>query len=936
MLDTPLAPSYGLRSEPGWHPGLDGAATLDLDALPLPAFGVELTGAPQQARQAANEQARALLATLPPKTKLDDDQKQVLRAYSGGGNLGESTDAYYTPTRLAALIWRLVEKLDPKARTVLEPACGTGAFLATAPAGMRLTGVEYDEDAARIAALLHPKAHIHHAPLETYHTTSADPRADVVIGNPPYGTRGETRVQDPAGQPFRRAEQYFLATALRRLMPGGLLAFVLPLSLLGDRHQAFRAELVRAGTVLLTALVPSGAFEAAGANLSTFVLIMKAHDQGVPAALATLPDTLQARFHSKRDTAFLAGTCCIDNNRLVSGHLCAATAKVEFGQYGQPLVRGEPVLTQARLDTLVAEASPLRAFAVTAAKLEGALLTWTDDTVQPVGEAETIPGLASVYRQHALSAMRRADRHPLADGTASPCGRFQYRRGQWHFATLLATPEAQTVLALARALQQQTLNRAPHPDLPQLWADLRRWAGDDEEAQRQRIARLARQYPTVNLVLSPPALPAKRRMTILPGALGDVAAQLAATWQLTRPALTLHSGLPDEQVSTFLRAHYRFNGSVWVAPTEYDFGHAYEKAAQARETARQWPHQSPEQLALLSQADELEKRALAQARSIADTPLTPRDPLVPEEVLRDWVNTYLGTVSGGEPLLHVIKERGLTRLVMRDGQAGDVYRVDQTLTRRLQDYLNYDTPTDRIEREGHSAESIEAQRARALKKAARYERSLELHFRSWLIHSPHAGPVEDLYNRTRNAFVLAPEDTSLLDLPLWRGPRHHLYQRGDIRTLAAWGHGLLAYEVGVGKTFTLLGLLSLLKQRGEAHRPWIVTPLSLTGNWVINIHKARPDWQVAVIGMNPTGTFDDEGLPEYTPDTTPQRKAKLAELLHQPPDVVVISMEAFTDIPMLDSTRLHLIENDAALLAQGAAQEEFSVKSGEFRGARPW
>lgn len=923
---TPTPVPYGLSSTPAYTPMNPERDSAFLEKAPLPTLGVERTGPHPQTRKDANDQAWALAQTLPHRHVLTDDERRILQAHSGGGNLGESTDAYYTPTRLAYLTWQVIRHLDPKIRTALEPACGTGAFLTTAPAGLRLTACEYDEATARIAQLLNPATHVLHTPFEPYHATSADPRPDVVIGNPPYGTRGETQHADPRYRHLRRAEQYFLLAGLERLAPGGLLAYVLPHALLSDNHARFRQDLLQSATVLGAFLIPDGAFKATGASLSTVLLILRKHDHGVPEALRCLTPDLRDKLYSSTDRTFLAGESCIKDGRVEWPHLCKDTT-VEFGQYGQPIVRGEMELTQRRLEAIEFAAKKNYDSAISAAALESLLLTHADEAT----------------RTAALKAMNEAGRFPIPEGTVSDCRSFVFRRGQWRYASLLATPEAQLVIDLARELQREQIRAVPSPVKAEMFKRLKGLASatgetpteEDLAAQARRIGIIARTYPAANLVLHPPKVPERRALLILPGAVPDVAAQLARGWDLTRVNLAREAGITEEDAGAFLLANYRFDGQRWVPPFEYDFGHAYDKARLAREQARKWRPDLPEHAALLKQADELESRALAQAKSITDTPITPRDPLIPAEVLQAWVNTYLQTHDDqGQPRLLVTKDRGLTRLVLRHGHANDRYRVDQNVTARLERYLNHDTAVDRIERQDMSPEQIEAQKSAVLKKAVRYERSLEAHFRQWLQSSEHASDVEDVYNRTRNAYLTGPEDTSLLHIPEWKGPGHHLYQRGDIRTLAAWGHGLLAYDVGLGKTYTALGLLSVLKQRGEARRPWIVTPLSLTGNWVMNAHVARPDWTVMVIGMNPTGTYDDEGLPEFTPDSTPQRKEKLARLLNEDVDLVVISMEAFTDIPLLEETRLSLIESDAAQLAQGAEQEEFSVGQTAFRGRK--
>lgn len=956
--DTPDVVPYGLVSTPSFSLGMKGTTLTSVDDVVLPQYGVEITGPNQTKRAQANDAARELLAELWPDPRqphraLTDDEKDTLRAYSGGGNLGESTDAYYTPTRVAFLTWQILIALDPTARRVLEPSCGTGVFIGTAPGGMRITGVEYDPDAARIAQMLHPSAHVHPNAFETYHTTSPDPLADIVIGNSPYGSRGETRATDPKYRHVTRAERYFLTAGMHRLTSGGLLAFIVPHHLLGDSSRTFRDELLRLGTVLAAPVIPEGAFRDTGAGVTTLMLIMRRHDHGVTEALNALTEQGREALRSSIDQAFLDGTLGIKDGRVQYPHLCEDTT-VHTNQYGQPTVRGAVKLTGAVAAAIIHQAKRNMGNAITSAAMTAFLRS---------GKT----GLQGADADIITRTMRDAPRHAIPDGTESPCKAYVFRRGAWRYANLLATPEAQAILKLARALQRQQLN-GEDDDLTPLWDAVRQYAQDDQsrEAQLTTIRRIARTYPTVNLVLHPPTIQPRRTAMILPGAPEDVATQLAHAWELTRNRLMEETGLSDADAGALLIKHYRFDGKRWVPPLEYDFGHAYEKAAAARDLAVNFPHGSAEHEALLTQADRLEHMAAQQARSLADIPLTPRDPIIPTDALQAWVNAYLGTTDTSsvretvpstdpdepstqtgdatgtrtitrtvtEDRLLLVRDRGLTRIVPRHGHDSDRYHINARLTERLQRYLNFDTETDRITRTDMTPEEIEAQKVAALRKAVKYERSLELHFRAWLQNSEFAADVEDTYNRVRNAYVTGPEDTTLLNLPEWTGPTHHLYQRGDIRTLAAWGHGLLAYDVGLGKTFTLLGLLSLLKKRGEAQRPWIVTPLSLTGNWVMNAHKARPDWKVVVIGMNPTGTFDEDGLPEFEPDSTPERQAKLATLLSQPYDLVIISLEAFTAIPMLEATRLSLIERDAAQLAQAAQDEGFSVDHNRFRGRK--
>lgn len=189
---------------------------------------------------------------------------------------------YYTPPALAE---RLLDQataagVDWSTCTVLDPACGGGAFLAPAaqrivkqsshlePAALihevtsRIKGFELDPFAAWMSqvfveATLLPLCRETEAPIpimaEVCDTLMADPgphRYDLVIGNPPYG-----RVSLPRDLRERysrslhgHANLYgiFTDVALRWVRPGGVIAYVTPTSFLsGEYFTRLRALLAR-------------------------------------------------------------------------------------------------------------------------------------------------------------------------------------------------------------------------------------------------------------------------------------------------------------------------------------------------------------------------------------------------------------------------------------------------------------------------------------------------------------------------------------------------------------------------------------------------------------------------------------------------------------------------------------------------------------------
>lgn len=216
--------------------------------------------------------------------------------------------AFYTPGDLAlAIVEKASGLLGRPARTVLDPACGDGAFLAAAAAlgacgaaeagtAPALAGVDIDPEAVAAARKRLPGAEIVLGDALDPATLGAR-SFDLVVGNPPFGLRrDDARVW---GLDVNRTDSYaaFLAMGLARLAPGGVLAFITADTWLSIRsHRALRE-------LLLPYLhevepLPGGAFDA---TVNTCLVVLKADGNGgevttadgrVPTALIrALPGT---------------------------------------------------------------------------------------------------------------------------------------------------------------------------------------------------------------------------------------------------------------------------------------------------------------------------------------------------------------------------------------------------------------------------------------------------------------------------------------------------------------------------------------------------------------------------------------------------------------------------------------------------------------------
>lgn len=179
---------------------------------------------------------------------LGEIYEQILRDLQGAGNAGE----YYTPRAVTQFA---VDMIDPKlGESILDPACGTGGFLACAIELVRKNHVKKPKDEAKLQASIHgvekkPLPHllcttnmvlhgievpnqIRHdntlsRPLRDY--TDKD-RVDIIVTNPPFGGMEEDGIENnfPANFRTRETADLFLVLIMTLLKKGGRAAVVLP------------------------------------------------------------------------------------------------------------------------------------------------------------------------------------------------------------------------------------------------------------------------------------------------------------------------------------------------------------------------------------------------------------------------------------------------------------------------------------------------------------------------------------------------------------------------------------------------------------------------------------------------------------------------------------------------------------------------------------
>jgi type I restriction enzyme M protein len=211
-----------------------------------------------------------------------DIYETLLRDLQSAGNAGE----YYTPRAVTQFA---VDMINPKlGEIVLDPACGTGGFLACAIEHIRKKQVKRPEQEEQLQGCIRgvekkPLPHllcvtnmiVHGIEVPTnirHDNTLSRPlrdygpkdRVDVILTNPPFGGQEEPGIELNFPDAFRTREtaDLFLALILNLLKPGGRAAVVLPDgSLFGDGVKARLKEKLLEDCDLHTIVrLPKGVF----------------------------------------------------------------------------------------------------------------------------------------------------------------------------------------------------------------------------------------------------------------------------------------------------------------------------------------------------------------------------------------------------------------------------------------------------------------------------------------------------------------------------------------------------------------------------------------------------------------------------------------------------------------------------------------------------
>ncbi|AZA53825.1 MULTISPECIES: Eco57I restriction-modification methylase domain-containing protein [Chryseobacterium] len=215
------------------------------------------------------------------------DLIEICSQFQSGGTAKEGRgilDEYYTQEKIVDSVHNLIKDhfKTQKEISVLEPSVGTGNFIYAThglSVNSKITGFEINETTAKIAKILHPESDIN---LRSFETEFIDEKGnkkdfsqqyDLVIGNPPYGEHRGLYKGLGEEPKISKYEDYFVKRSLDSLKPNGVLAMVLPSGWLN------RQKNLQNASVLEGFRLPNGAF--AGTQIGTDIIILRKNTQNI-------------------------------------------------------------------------------------------------------------------------------------------------------------------------------------------------------------------------------------------------------------------------------------------------------------------------------------------------------------------------------------------------------------------------------------------------------------------------------------------------------------------------------------------------------------------------------------------------------------------------------------------------------------------------------
>ena len=767
--------------------------------------------------------------------QITDEIKDTISQYKSGGITKDNRgvlDEYYTDEKLVNAVRNLI-KDNFKGKTainILEPSVGMGNFLhAATDLGVKtnITAFEINDTTAKITKLLHPDTQINLRSFETEFVTDNGtkkdftPQYDLVVGNPPYGSHRGLYLGLGEEEKITRYEDYFVKRSLDVMNEGGTLAMVLPSGWLNRAHKLTGAELTDAYRL------PNGAFKAT--NIGTDIIILKKNSQQPSHDITNyfqenpnkvLGESVQKKNRFGQEEEYIKGTLDDALIRLQE----FATQKVQSVS-----VKAQQGTQAVQLDMFAAfDSAPIPAPKVTIAEKEEAAPTVSED------EYNNLLTEAKEKVGQTIKILQNIKFKSLAVIT------------EWdNYAALLKKLERKGAKFTKEELTDITkkadnIIKAHTPKKPQEVAATIDTIGEKSSRQKKQPEESTGEYK----VQSTPDISKK-----------ILKYQFVKNDKVVDTALQNSLNITPEEVKAFADTNYdgelnnyqehqqyaNYYKGRYIHDFYYAEGDIYEKLERLT-------------IDFAGRLDDEEvKSQYNKQKVLLESVLPPKKQL--EDIVISPNHEFVHNFSLGKV------EKEVYNQYMR---RYDMVKVDYNLAQSFKDFV-LKLPSQALE-PSSSWEVIEFVDNQAVTGSDKERNALIRERRKEVANNLFQKFLrEELSDDLKQSFVnefnrkynnLHIPDYSQFPLfskinQNFKGKPLELteVQRAGIGRLTTKGVGLLAHEVGFGKTLSGILAMHEAMERGNAKRPLIVVPNdSILKQWVETIYEAIPNAKVNVLG----------------------------------------------------------------------------------------
>lgn len=214
-----------------------------------------------------------------------DELRELLTPQEIAAAKASTLNAHYTSPEVVKAVWAAVQQLGFHGGRIIEPSMGVGNFFGLMPeelSQIKLLGVELDSITGRIAAKIYGNvADIRVSGYEKLNLN--DNSLDLAISNVPFG---QFKLQDKYDMSLNalrlNIHNFFFAKTLKKVRPGGLVAFITSRYTMDSKDGSFREYLAQQADLVAAFRLPGTAFAAnAGTDVVSDILILKKLDENV-------------------------------------------------------------------------------------------------------------------------------------------------------------------------------------------------------------------------------------------------------------------------------------------------------------------------------------------------------------------------------------------------------------------------------------------------------------------------------------------------------------------------------------------------------------------------------------------------------------------------------------------------------------------------------